>query len=100
MSRVWRRRPGTATRLIAGRGSGIGGSVTRWVWQRNSKAVGRQRRGFCGIYMPSRYGNMAQCAGLALATERIRSGTAIAPIYAQTTEEFASGAAYIHEGRL
>ena len=57
-------------------------------------------RGFSGIYMPSRYGNMAQCAGLALATERIRSGTAIAPIYAQTTEEFASGAAYIHEGRL
>ena len=39
-----------------------------------------ERRGFCGIYMPSRYGNMAQCAGLALATERIRFGTAIAPI--------------------
>ena len=56
-----------------------------------------ERRGFCGIYMPSRYGNMAQCTGLALATERIRFGTAIAPIYAQTTEEFAAGAAYIHE---
>src|SRR6516165_1595888 len=40
MSRVWRRRPGTATRLIAGRGSGIGGSVTRWAWQGNSKAPG------------------------------------------------------------
>ena len=56
-----------------------------------------ERRGFSGIYMPSRYGNMAQCTGLALATERITFGTAIAPIYAQTTEEFAAGAAYIHE---
>jgi alkanesulfonate monooxygenase SsuD/methylene tetrahydromethanopterin reductase-like flavin-dependent oxidoreductase (luciferase family) len=56
-----------------------------------------ERRGFSGIYMPSRYGNMAQCTALALATERIRFGTAIAPIYFQTTEEFAAGAAYIHE---
>jgi alkanesulfonate monooxygenase SsuD/methylene tetrahydromethanopterin reductase-like flavin-dependent oxidoreductase (luciferase family) len=56
-----------------------------------------EQRGFSGIYMPSRYSNMAQCTGLALATERIRFGTAIAPIYAQTTEEFAAGAAYIHE---
>jgi alkanesulfonate monooxygenase SsuD/methylene tetrahydromethanopterin reductase-like flavin-dependent oxidoreductase (luciferase family) len=56
-----------------------------------------ERRGFSGIYMPSRYGNMAQCTGLALATERIRFGTAIAPIYAQTTEEFAASASYIHE---
>ncbi len=56
-----------------------------------------ERRGFSGIYMPSRYGNMAQCTGLALATEQIRFGSAIAPIYAQTTEEFAAGAAYIHE---
>src|SRR6516164_1695943 len=56
-----------------------------------------ERRGYSGIYMPSRYGNTAQCTGLTLATERIRFGTAIAPIYAQTTEEFAAGAAYIHE---
>ena len=56
-----------------------------------------ERRGFSGIYMPSRYGNMAQCTGLALATEHITFGTAIAPIYAQTAEEFAAGAAYIHE---
>jgi alkanesulfonate monooxygenase SsuD/methylene tetrahydromethanopterin reductase-like flavin-dependent oxidoreductase (luciferase family) len=47
--------------------------------------------------MPSRWSNMAQCTGLALATERIRFGTAIAPIYAETPEEFAAGAAYIHE---
>jgi alkanesulfonate monooxygenase SsuD/methylene tetrahydromethanopterin reductase-like flavin-dependent oxidoreductase (luciferase family) len=56
-----------------------------------------ERRGFAGIYMPSRWSNMAQCTGLALATERIRFGTAIAPIYAETPEEFAAGAAYIHE---
>ncbi len=56
-----------------------------------------ERRGFCGIYMPSRFGNMAQCTALALATEQIRFGTAIAPIYAQTAEEFAANAAYIHE---
>jgi alkanesulfonate monooxygenase SsuD/methylene tetrahydromethanopterin reductase-like flavin-dependent oxidoreductase (luciferase family) len=40
---------------------------------------------------------MAQCAGLALATERISFGTAIAPIYARTVEDFAHGAAYLHE---
>ncbi len=56
-----------------------------------------ERRGFSGIYMPSRWSNMAQCTGLALATERIHFGTAIAPIYAQTAEEFAMSAAYIHE---
>ena len=56
-----------------------------------------ERRGFSGIYMPSRHCNMAQCTALALATETIRFGTAIVPIYAQTAEEFAAGAAYIHE---
>ena len=56
-----------------------------------------ERRGFAGIYMPSRFGNMAQCTALALATDHIRFGTAIAPIYAQTAEEFAMNAAYIHE---
>jgi alkanesulfonate monooxygenase SsuD/methylene tetrahydromethanopterin reductase-like flavin-dependent oxidoreductase (luciferase family) len=56
-----------------------------------------ERRGFAGIYMPSRYGNMAQCTALAFATERIPFGTAIAPIYVQTAEEFAMSAAYIHE---
>ena len=56
-----------------------------------------ERRGFAGIYMPSRFGNMAQCTALALATRHIRFGTAIAPIYAQTAEEFAMQAAYIHE---
>jgi alkanesulfonate monooxygenase SsuD/methylene tetrahydromethanopterin reductase-like flavin-dependent oxidoreductase (luciferase family) len=56
-----------------------------------------ERRGFAGIYVPSIFGNMAQCTALALATERIRFGTAIAPIYARTVEDFAHSAAYIHE---
>jgi alkanesulfonate monooxygenase SsuD/methylene tetrahydromethanopterin reductase-like flavin-dependent oxidoreductase (luciferase family) len=56
-----------------------------------------ERRGFPGIYIPSRFGNMAQCTALALATEHILFGTAIAPIYARTPEDFAHSAAYLHE---
>jgi alkanesulfonate monooxygenase SsuD/methylene tetrahydromethanopterin reductase-like flavin-dependent oxidoreductase (luciferase family) len=40
---------------------------------------------------------MAQCAALALATERIIFATAISPIYARTVEDFAQSAAFIHE---
>src|SRR5260370_8842818 len=56
-----------------------------------------ERRGFSGLYVPSIFGNMAQSTALALATERIMFGTAIAPIYARTVEDFAHSAAYIHE---
>ena len=56
-----------------------------------------ERRGFSGLYVPSIFGNMAQSTALALKTERIRFGTAIAPIYARTVEDFAHSAAYIHE---
>jgi alkanesulfonate monooxygenase SsuD/methylene tetrahydromethanopterin reductase-like flavin-dependent oxidoreductase (luciferase family) len=56
-----------------------------------------ERRGFAGISVSSQFSNMAQCLGLAFATERITFATAIAPIYAQTVDEFAHGAAYIHE---
>jgi alkanesulfonate monooxygenase SsuD/methylene tetrahydromethanopterin reductase-like flavin-dependent oxidoreductase (luciferase family) len=56
-----------------------------------------ERRGFAGIYVPSIFGNMAQCTALAQATERLRFATAIAPIYARTVEDFAQSAAYIHE---
>lgn len=56
-----------------------------------------ERRGFAGISVSSSYANLAQCIGLALATERISFATAIAPIYAQTVEEFAQVAAYAHE---
>ena len=56
-----------------------------------------ERRGFAGLYVPSIFGNMAQSTALALSTERILFGTAIAPIYARTVEDFAHSAAYIHE---
>jgi alkanesulfonate monooxygenase SsuD/methylene tetrahydromethanopterin reductase-like flavin-dependent oxidoreductase (luciferase family) len=56
-----------------------------------------ERHGFAGLYVPSIFGNMAQSTALALATERIAFGTAISPIYARTTEDFAHSAAYIHE---
>jgi len=56
-----------------------------------------ERRGFSGLYLPSIFGNMAQSTALALNTERILFGTAIAPIYARTVEDFAHSAAYIHE---
>jgi alkanesulfonate monooxygenase SsuD/methylene tetrahydromethanopterin reductase-like flavin-dependent oxidoreductase (luciferase family) len=56
-----------------------------------------ERRGFAGLYVPSIFGNMAQCTALALATSSIKIATAIAPIYARTAEDFAHGAAYIHE---
>jgi alkanesulfonate monooxygenase SsuD/methylene tetrahydromethanopterin reductase-like flavin-dependent oxidoreductase (luciferase family) len=56
-----------------------------------------ERCGFAGISVSSQFSNMAQCLGLAFATERISFATAIAPIYAQTAEEFANTGAYIHE---
>ena len=40
---------------------------------------------------------MAQSTALALATERLIFGTAIAPIYGRTVEDFAQSAAFIHE---
>ena len=56
-----------------------------------------ERRGFAGLYVPSIFGNMAQCTALALATKTIPFATAIAPIYARTVEDIAHSAAYIHE---
>ena len=56
-----------------------------------------ERRGFAGIYVPSIFGNLAQCTALALATDRLRFATAISPIYARTVEDFAHATAYIHE---
>jgi alkanesulfonate monooxygenase SsuD/methylene tetrahydromethanopterin reductase-like flavin-dependent oxidoreductase (luciferase family) len=56
-----------------------------------------ERRGFAGISVSSSFGNMSQCVGLAFATERIPFATAIAPIYAQSIDEFAQNTAYLHE---
>ena len=67
--------------------------------RRATLAIAReiQRRGFAGISVSSSFGNMSQCVGLALATERIAFATAIAPIYAQSVDEFAQTCAYLHE---
>src|ERR1700726_533400 len=56
-----------------------------------------ERRGFAGIYAPSRFANFALCDALALSTERIAFGTAIAPIYARSADDFAQSAAFLHE---
>ena len=56
-----------------------------------------ERRGFAGIYVPSPFGNMSFCEALAWNTTRIPFGTAIAPIYQRTMEDFAQSAAFMHE---
>jgi len=68
-------------------------------WRRTTLEIARgiERRGFAGISVSSQYSNMAQCLGLAFATEGIPFATAIASIYAQTVDEFVNSAAYIHE---
>jgi alkanesulfonate monooxygenase SsuD/methylene tetrahydromethanopterin reductase-like flavin-dependent oxidoreductase (luciferase family) len=56
-----------------------------------------ERRGYAAIFAPSRFANMSLCEALAWTTERIVFGTAIAPIYARTVEDFAQSAAFLHE---
>ena len=56
-----------------------------------------ETRGFAGIYIPSPFGNMSFCEALAWNTTRIPFGTAIAPIYQRTMEDFAQSAAFMHE---
>jgi alkanesulfonate monooxygenase SsuD/methylene tetrahydromethanopterin reductase-like flavin-dependent oxidoreductase (luciferase family) len=56
-----------------------------------------ERRGFSGISVASPFGTIGQCMGLAFGTQRISFASAIAPIYAQTVDEFAQSAAYLHE---
>jgi alkanesulfonate monooxygenase SsuD/methylene tetrahydromethanopterin reductase-like flavin-dependent oxidoreductase (luciferase family) len=56
-----------------------------------------ERRGYPAIFAPSRFANMSLCEALAWNTERIVFGTAIAPIYARTVDDFAQSAAFLHE---
>jgi alkanesulfonate monooxygenase SsuD/methylene tetrahydromethanopterin reductase-like flavin-dependent oxidoreductase (luciferase family) len=56
-----------------------------------------ERRGYAGVFAPSRFANFSLCEALAWATERIVFGTAIAPIYARTVDDFAQSAAFLHE---
>jgi alkanesulfonate monooxygenase SsuD/methylene tetrahydromethanopterin reductase-like flavin-dependent oxidoreductase (luciferase family) len=56
-----------------------------------------ERRGFAGIYCASFGDAMGLCEALALVTERIPFGTAIANLYTRHASDYASNAAFIHE---
>lgn len=56
-----------------------------------------ERRGFAGIYSASVGDNLGFSLALALATERIPFGTAIANIYTRIASDFAATTALIHE---
>ena len=56
-----------------------------------------ERRGFTGIYCPSGFGGISFCQSLAFATNEIPFGTAIAPIYSRTAEDYAHMSAFLHE---
>jgi alkanesulfonate monooxygenase SsuD/methylene tetrahydromethanopterin reductase-like flavin-dependent oxidoreductase (luciferase family) len=58
-----------------------------------------ERRGFPGIYCPTAGGTdpLALCQAIAQATNTIRVGTSVQPIYFRLPAELARGAAFIHE---
>src|SRR5882724_712154 len=56
-----------------------------------------ERRGFAGIYCPSFGDGLGLCEALALVTERIPFGTAIAIIYTRHVADYAQTAALVHE---
>jgi len=56
-----------------------------------------ERRGFAGVFSPSMFGNMSLCEALAWNTSTLSFGTAIAPIYQRTVQDFAQSAAFMHE---
>ncbi|MGE0483600.1 MAG: LLM class flavin-dependent oxidoreductase [Gammaproteobacteria bacterium] len=56
-----------------------------------------EQRGFSGLYCPSLGDGVALCEALALVTERIPFGTAIAPIYYRQPEDYAQTVSFIHE---
>ena len=56
-----------------------------------------ESRGFPGIYCPSMNDALSLCGALALATERVRFGTSIQPIYTRHVQDFAQAACFIHE---
>jgi alkanesulfonate monooxygenase SsuD/methylene tetrahydromethanopterin reductase-like flavin-dependent oxidoreductase (luciferase family) len=56
-----------------------------------------ERRGFAGIYCASFGDGLGLCEALALVTERIPFGTAIANVYARPVSEYATTAALVHE---
>lgn len=56
-----------------------------------------EKRGFSGIYSPSLMDGMGLCEALALVTERIQIGTAIANIYMRHASDYAQAAGTINE---
>ena len=56
-----------------------------------------ERRGFPAIYCPSMNDGLALCTALATATERVRFGTSIQPIYTRHVQDFAQTASFVHE---
>ena len=56
-----------------------------------------EARGFPAIYCPSMSDGVSLCGALALATERVRFGTSIQPIYTRHVQDFAQAASFIHE---
>ena len=56
-----------------------------------------EKRGFAGIYGPSMGDSLALCEALAFATNEIRFGTTIMPIYFRQVMDFAQTASFIHE---
>jgi len=56
-----------------------------------------EKRGFSGIYCPSFGDGLGLCEALALATEKIRFGTAIANLYTRHPFDYAATAAMVHE---
>src|SRR5581483_10559419 len=67
--------------------------------RRQTIDVGREieRAGFSGIYCASFGDGMGLCEALALTTERIEFGTAIAILYTRHPSDYAQSAAFIHE---
>src|SRR5215467_5986758 len=56
-----------------------------------------ERRGFAGIYCASFGDGLGLCEALALTTERISFGTAIAIIYTRHVNDYAQTASLVHE---
>ena len=56
-----------------------------------------ERRGFPGIYCPSMQDSLALCVAMAMATDTVRLGTSISPIYTRPVLDYAQTAAFIHE---
>ena len=56
-----------------------------------------ERRGFSGIYCASFGDGLGLCEALALVTERIHFGTAIAILYTRHPNDYAQSASFVHE---